>query len=274
MTDAELLGTLNSLGLDESSYRALILLPVVQVAWTDDAVTPKEHKRILQAVDDEFALKPEARQALNSWLAYRPSDAFFATGIQALAVLALRIKGMSLINDDINRWKTLSREVAKADGGIMGMFSVSAEEKMAIGRLEETLASYFAPVDASLANTLSDVLATQLSASHDAGHARLAYTNHEGKLVHHTVDTHGLTIGRHGDNHLAIRIDPSVSRCHCRVFEKYGKYWLEDADSHHGTKVNGEVVNERRLFGGETITVSGVDMTFEVQLPDPEADDA
>ncbi|MFT6144618.1 MAG: hypothetical protein ACJAZO_002788 [Myxococcota bacterium] len=268
MTNAELLGTLNSLGLDESSYRALILLPVVQVAWADGAVTAKEHKRILQAVDDEFKLKPEARQALNGWLAYRPSDPFFTTGIKGLAVLALRIRGMSLMDDDINRWKTLSREVAKADGGILGMFSVRADEKAAIVRMEEALAEYWAPVDASLADTLSDVLASQLLQANAGVHARLAYTNTEDKLVHHTIDTHGLTIGRHGDNDLAIRIDAYVSRRHCRIFEKYGKFWLEDADSKHGTLVNGEHVNERRLFDGDIITVGGVDMTFELLAPE------
>ncbi len=268
MTDAELLGTLNSLGLDESSYRALILLPVVQVAWADDAVTPNEHKRILRAVDDEFQLKPEARQALNGWLAYQPSGAFFAAGIKALALLALRIKGMSLIDHDVNRWKTLAREVAKADGGILGMFSISVEEKAAIIRMEETLAEYWAPVSASLADTLSDVLASQLMGANVSVHARLAYTNSEDKLVHHTINTHGLTIGRHGDNDLAIRIDAYISRRHCRVFEKYSKFWLEDADSRHGTLVNGERVNERRLFGGETITVGGVDMTFELLAPE------
>ena len=199
MTDAELLGTLNSLGLDETSYRALILLPVVQVAWADGRVSPAEHKRILRAVDDEFDMKPEARQALNGWLAYKPSDAFFDLGIRALAVLALRIKGMSLIEDNVNRWKTLANEVAKADGGILGLFSVSSEERNAMSRMERKLEEYWGPVESSPAETLGDVLASRLLAQAEADVGRLVYTNAEGNDVHHLIDDAGLTIGRHGE---------------------------------------------------------------------------
>ena len=263
MTDAELLGTLNSLGLDETSYRALILLPVVQVAWADGSVTPKEHKRILRAVDEEFHLKPEARQALNGWLAYKPSDAFFDVGTRALAVLALRIKGMSLIEENVNRWKTLANEVAKVDGGILGMFGISAEERTAMARMESKLQEYWGPVEESLAETLGDVLASRLLQETEFESGKLIYTNSDDKLVHHAIDETGLTIGRHGENDLAIRIDATISRRHCRVYARHGRFWLEDRDSQQGTLVNGERVRERRLFDGDVIQIGDVKMTFK-----------
>ena len=42
MTDEQLVRALNDLGLDEQSYRALVLLPLVRVAWADGAIQEPE----------------------------------------------------------------------------------------------------------------------------------------------------------------------------------------------------------------------------------------
>jgi uncharacterized coiled-coil protein SlyX/uncharacterized protein YciU (UPF0263 family) len=64
------------------------------------------------------------------------------------------------------------------------------------------------------------------------------------------------TVGRGRDNDLQIKNDSKVSRFHCKVYRRGANYYLEDNKSSNGTMVNGELISERRLFGGEEL-VSG-----------------
>jgi hypothetical protein len=265
LLDAELLGRLNSLGLDESSYRALLVLPLVVVAWADGDVSAAERDRITAAVEANVTLKLEAQRVFRDWLTHRPSDHYVERGLEVLADLALRIRGMTLVTDNVAKWKELALGVAKADGGVMGLFSVSAAEKKAIDELSARLDGLMGVGDIG-AGTLLDVLAPQ-HRSRKVSEGVIVTQDADGNEIHVPVDAHGLTIGRHGENDLAIRVDPTVSRRHCRIFERDGTFWLEDRDSETGTLVDGERVRERRLFGGEKITVGNYVLEFRAADP-------
>jgi len=62
-------------------------------------------------------------------------------------------------------------------------------------------------------------------------------------------------IGRAGRCDLQVRVDGEVSRRHARILRRRDRFVIEDLDSSNGTLVNGELVESRRLFGGELIQV-------------------
>ncbi len=72
-----------------------------------------------------------------------------------------------------------------------------------------------------------------------------------------------ISIGRALDNDIRLS-DTLVSRHHCRVFFAEGRFYVRDLDSTTGTRVNGERIVERRLFGGETLDVGGIEFRFDV----------
>jgi hypothetical protein len=72
------------------------------------------------------------------------------------------------------------------------------------------------------------------------------------------------TIGRGRDNDLQIKNDSKVSRFHCKLYRRGSNYYLEDNKSSNGTMVNGELISERRLFGGEELVIGETFFRFRV----------
>ena len=86
-----------------------------------------------------------------------------------------------------------------------------------------------------------------------------------------------LTIGRGRppadgqDRHIQIKNDSKVSRIHCSLYRRGNNFYIEDGHidetgqhkpSANNTFVNEEVVRERRLFGGELISIGDPDQTY------------
>jgi len=72
------------------------------------------------------------------------------------------------------------------------------------------------------------------------------------------------TVGRGRDNDLQIKNDSKVSRFHCKLYRRGSNYYLEDNKSSNGTMVNGELISERRLFGGEEVVIGETFFRFRV----------
>lgn len=73
-----------------------------------------------------------------------------------------------------------------------------------------------------------------------------------------------MTVGRGRDNTIQITNDSKVSRNHCRIYLKNGNYYMKDNKSSNGSLVNGELVTERRLFGGEEIIIGETFFRFRI----------
>lgn len=73
-------------------------------------------------------------------------------------------------------------------------------------------------------------------------------------------------IGRQSGNQLVLR-DNRVSRVHARVTREGSDYFIEDAQSRHGTFVNGQQISQReKLFPGDSVTFGvpdGYQLIFE-----------
>ncbi len=79
-------------------------------------------------------------------------------------------------------------------------------------------------------------------------------------------------VGRQSGNHLVLR-DNRVSRVHARIANGSGGYWIEDANSRHGTFLNGRRITQaEKLFPGDTISF-GVPDGYEVVFEQEEGGD-
>ncbi|MFT6145745.1 MAG: hypothetical protein ACJAZO_001448 [Myxococcota bacterium] len=73
-----------------------------------------------------------------------------------------------------------------------------------------------------------------------------------------------LTLGRGRDNDIQVKNDSKVSRYHCKLYRRSGNFYIEDNKSANGTLVNGELITERRLFGGEEIIIGETFFRFRI----------
>jgi len=78
----------------------------------------------------------------------------------------------------------------------------------------------------------------------------------------------GLTLGRDHGNAVHLR-DLAVSRHHCAIERKEGRFRLRDLDSRQGTFVNGVPVSERDLQHGDLVTVGSSLFLFQTRSDEP-----
>ena len=51
---------------------------------------------------------------------------------------------------------------------------------------------------------------------------------------------------------------------HAKVYKRDGAFYIEDNKSSNGTLVNGELITERRLFGGEELIIGETFFRFQM----------
>ena len=73
-----------------------------------------------------------------------------------------------------------------------------------------------------------------------------------------------LTVGRGRENDIQIKNDSKVSRYHCRITRQGNNFYIEDVKSSNGTLVNGELITDRRLFGGEEVIIGETFFRFRI----------
>ena len=72
MNDAEILKLLATMGIDDMSYQALPLLPLLDVAWADNEIQEGE-RALVEAEIAKRRLGIEAERVVRNWLTYRPT---------------------------------------------------------------------------------------------------------------------------------------------------------------------------------------------------------
>lgn len=140
--DDTLLQDLRQLGLTENSYRALLLLPLVEVAWADGRIQPAEAAAIEELARKNDFFSVEAQSLLKNWLAAPPSDSDRELGMRTLVELARRRggAGASLKAETLQDLIELSFQVASAAGGFFGLSSpISAPERASLDRIADIL---------------------------------------------------------------------------------------------------------------------------------------
>lgn len=131
--NSELLRRVMDLGINMSTGPALVLAPLVQVAWAEGKVTDKERETVLRLAAGRGVEKGSPAEAqLLAWLDRRPSDAVFQAAIEVIKA------GISHLPSNeregrIGEFVQACRQVSEASGGLakaLGVGSgVSTEER-------------------------------------------------------------------------------------------------------------------------------------------------
>ncbi len=259
--------------MDRTSFRALPLLPLVQVAWADGQVQQEERILILKLASDKYKLEEEGMLLLKNWLHHPPSKEYVERGQEALVGLCTRDSGAKLDKAILNDVVQLSQKVAAAAGGLFGFGSVARSENVALKQIAEALcipdkAEWVAPADQTVMGTKgTDVRRITVEFHTDtldqiASRGTLLQEDNFAGEQTCPITRDGVVIGRWKASDIQISYDGAVSRRHCRVFERDRRFYVEDAGSSQGTWVNGERIVERRLLGGETIQVGATKFAF------------
>ncbi len=82
--------------------------------------------------------------------------------------------------------------------------------------------------------------------------------------VAYPFENDDMWIGRSKECAVQLKADPKVSRQHCRLYRRGNQFFIEDNNSTNSTLVNRELITERRLYGGEEISVGESQFRFRI----------
>lgn len=147
MDDLELTTALESLGLDRETHRAVLLLPLVEVAWADGRVQRAERRRIAAIAKAHGITLREGW--LERWLSRRPSVKTFLAARTVLLALMARSARQSEVDgaprpppaiETLEGLLDLCQRVAEAAGGLFGLaFTVARSERDCIEQIAASL---------------------------------------------------------------------------------------------------------------------------------------
>jgi hypothetical protein len=116
-----------------------------------------------------------------------------------------------------------------------------------------------------------------LAPSRESGVATARPPVHSGRLVvvksdeleegtDFELDSAQLTVGRGGQNDVALRSDDYASARHARFEPRQDGVWVQDLGSTNGTYLNGaRLERPRRLTHGDVVRVGETDLRYEAQ---------
>ena len=139
--DPGLLRDIAALGFSAETVSLLPLVPILQVAWADEGVSPEERTLIVELARLRGVTEGSpADTQLAEWLAHRPSaDVFSRAGRLVAAMLAAGSDAAHTLSvDDLVKY---SESVAAASGGILGLGKVSGAERAALEQIQKALKS-------------------------------------------------------------------------------------------------------------------------------------
>ncbi len=132
----ELLDALVNLAVEPETLVAFTLVPLVEVAWADGEIQPKERDAIIKAaVDRGVGEDSPTAHLLRNWLETRPDPQLLETWRDYIEELKGSLSGETWAEMK----KTImgrARAIAEAAGGFLGIASISAAEKKMLQELE------------------------------------------------------------------------------------------------------------------------------------------
>ncbi len=141
ISNPQVLDALIAQKVDATAVTAFSLVPLVEVAWADGTLDPKERAAVLKSAD-ESGVKPgtSAHALLDNWLAARPGPELARTWAAYTKALCAKLDAAAraqLKSEIVGR----AHKVAAAAGGLLGLTSkVSDAEKKVLTQLESAFA--------------------------------------------------------------------------------------------------------------------------------------
>ncbi len=139
ITKPAVLEKLMELGIRAETVAALSIVPLVEVAWADGALDPKERRAVVERA--EVARDSTAGALLEAWLDRRPDPKLLIAWTHLVQAISEQLGP-----DGTARLKTglleRARAVAAATGGLFGVGSkISAPEAAMLAKLEAAFPS-------------------------------------------------------------------------------------------------------------------------------------
>jgi hypothetical protein len=252
--NVDLQDLLHRLGIDRRNLKALLLLPLVEVAWADGRVQPAEHA-LIDRKAHQYSLREEDRLVLANWLHHAPTESYLRTGCAALAWLA-KVGDPLLDPAPLRTLLDDAREVAAAAGGFFGWGAISANERRVLARLAADLESPpltpDTPAHPDFVRKNAIVTLSYSPPGEPEGAGVLVPLFDAPRRL--ALSEAGLLIGSEADVPVRIVGDAQIARYHARVSEKTSGIYAQSLGG--PVWVNGERIVERRLLGGETIRLT------------------
>jgi hypothetical protein len=148
MTDAELRDAMAQMGIREEDLRAVLLLPLVEVAWADGHMQETERAVIMKTARTHGLVSTPGAEVLAGWLETPPSAEVQQLAHRVVVALSKRFQGATadLGAFVIDSVESQCEAVARAAGGLFGVaFTVGEEERTALRKIREALRPERAP---------------------------------------------------------------------------------------------------------------------------------
>lgn len=251
MTRIERLRLLHRLGMDARSERALLALPLVELAWDGDALSEPRHRALVVILSAQ-GQSPEALHLIRDWLTFRPTDRYFEVGRAVLASAALdprsRVPPHLAMQLPVH-----AGTVASAGGRRTGGRRERAVLK-ALQRVLGTEPDGFEPDGTLVIKANRYTIAATHGTVHGSPSDAVLELHGNVRVKHYIPDT-GMLVGSSEIADLHVE-DGAMAPVHSKLTRRENDYFVEAVDAALGTRVNGERVGERRLLGGETLRLT------------------
>lgn len=134
--DPDLIARLVDLKIEPDTWAAISLVPLVEVAWADGRIEPKEKLAVLSAAEaNGIAPGSPSHQLLESWLAKRPDGRLMEAWGRYIVDLCANLEDgekYAVREQVLGR----ARRVAESTGGFLGLGrKVSSEEEIVLEEL-------------------------------------------------------------------------------------------------------------------------------------------
>ena len=137
LQDPALLQELQALGFTPETVSLLPLVPVVLVAWAEGGVTAAERTALVTLARSRGIDAGSAADAqLSQWLETRPPDTVFASATRLIRAMLDASEQPGITADDLVAY---CERIAAASGGLLGIRSVSAEERALLSSIAADL---------------------------------------------------------------------------------------------------------------------------------------
>jgi hypothetical protein len=149
--DERVLKALEDLGFTREVLVLLHVMPLLQVAWSDGAISKAERAKLLElAATRGIVPGTPAYERLLPLLERRPADEGFAACMRVIRAMFTSLPEAERRNVESNL-PALAEAVARASGGVLGIAAIGAEERAVLQRISREIAE--AHADAAKAVT-------------------------------------------------------------------------------------------------------------------------
>jgi hypothetical protein len=139
VADEDVLRDLEELGYTPETVMLLHLVPLIQTAWAEGGVTPRERELVIKAARTRGVTAGSAAdEQLNRWLSHRPSEALFEKTLRAIRTI-LQAQSAETRAASESDLLSLATTIASASGGIVGFRAVSDEERQILAHIQDEL---------------------------------------------------------------------------------------------------------------------------------------